>query len=165
LQICEVEDPTRLEAPWHGVSAAFPQCYDPTLYTCADNFLCPINAPKIPGQYACSPYNAISTRATSAIASSTPSGSPNCGAGLLICQVEDPTRLEAPWHGVYAAFPQCYDPKLYTCADNFLCPINAPKISGEYACGPYQTISASQTVIGSNTVGLPHPLTGSLGRC
>jgi hypothetical protein len=62
-----------------------------------------------------------------------------CGAGLLICQVEDPTRLEIPWHGVSAAFPQCYDPTAYECVENFLCPINAPKVKGEYACGPVVT--------------------------
>jgi len=159
LLVCEVEDPTRLEAPWHGVSAPFSQCYDPTLYTCADSFLCPINALKVPGQYACGPYNSASTNPTSASASATsaPSGSANCGAGTLLCEVEDPTRLEAPWHGVYAAFPQCYDPALYTCSDNFLCPINAPKIPGQYACGPYITISSSSSAVNSSTVSPAHP--------
>jgi hypothetical protein len=162
LEVCDVEDPTRLEAPWHSVPAPFPQCYDPALYTCADNFLCPINAPKIPRQYACGPYESLSSNPTSSVASSSPSGgSTTCGAGLFVCQVEDPTRLEPPWHGVSAPFPQCYDPSRYTCADNFLCPINAPKIPGEYACGPYETLSTSSTAIGSATVSSP-ALTGSL---
>lgn len=156
LPVCDVEDPTRLEAPWHGVSAPFPQCYDPTLYICADQFLCPINAPKIPGQYACGPYNSASTAPTSTTASSLPggSGSGTCPAGNLLCQVEDPTRLEAPWRGVDAPFPQCYDPSLYVCSGNFLCPINAPKIPGEYACGPYQTLSS---LIGSGAVSTSPP--------
>lgn len=121
LQVCNVQDPTRLEAPWAGVSSPFPQCYDPAQYTCSENFLCPIGKPKIKGQYACGPAQVPQ---------------PPCGNGLLICDVEDPTRLEAPWAGVFAPFPQCYDLRLYTCSDNFLCPINAPKIQGEYACGP-----------------------------
>jgi hypothetical protein len=58
-----------------------------------------------------------------------------CGTNLLVCEVQDPTRLEAPWAGVSAPFPQCYDPALYVCSDNFLCPVDAPKIEGEYACG------------------------------
>jgi hypothetical protein len=121
LLVCSVQDPTRLEAPWAGVSAPFPQCYDPTLYTCSDNFLCPINAPKISGEYACGTSQVLQ---------------PPCSTGLLICDVQDPTRLEVPWAGVSSPFPQCYDPALYICSDNFLCPVNAPKIAGEYACGP-----------------------------
>jgi hypothetical protein len=135
LLICQVEDPTRLEAPWHGVSAPFPQCYDPALYICSDSFLCPIDAPKIAGQYACGPSQ------------------PPCGTGLSICQVEDPTRIEAPWHGVSATFPQCYDPAQYTCASNFLCPINAPKINGEYACSPYGTTCSNWTISSQTLTG------------
>ncbi|KAL2061458.1 hypothetical protein VTL71DRAFT_6835 [Oculimacula yallundae] len=128
LLICQVQDPTRLEAPWQGVTAPFPQCYDPKSYTCAFSFLCPINAPKISGQYACG------------------APQPPCGEGLLICQVQDPTRIESPWHGVSQPFPQCYDPALYTCASNFLCPIEAPKIDGQYACGPYGAACNSTTI-------------------
>lgn len=164
LLVCEVQDPTRSEAPWHGASAPFPQCYDPSVYACSENFLCPVNAPKIPGQYTCGPYNSGTTNPTSVSAhpastisttpNSVPTESQGCGPGTLLCEVEDPTRLEAPWHGVYAAFPQCYDPTLYTCADNFLCPINAPKIPAQYACGPYETpLSSSQNSITSASVG------------
>ncbi|KAF8848800.1 hypothetical protein BDZ45DRAFT_774574 [Acephala macrosclerotiorum] len=84
---------------------------------------------------------------------STPIPQPPCGTGLLICQVEDPTRLEAPWHRVSATFPQCYDPALYTCASNFLCPINAPKINGEYACGPYGTTCSSWSISSQTLTG------------
>ncbi|RFU26068.1 hypothetical protein B7463_g10270, partial [Scytalidium lignicola] len=147
LLVCDVEDPTRKEAPWHRVSAPFPQCYDPNAYVCSDNFLCPIGTPKIPGQYACGPYETATAPPSSTENSGSPSstvpsqpgstGGGSCGRGTLLCMVQDPTRLEAPWHGVDAPFPQCYDPALYICAENFLCPICAPKISGQYACGPY----------------------------
>lgn len=60
---------------------------------------------------------------------------PRCGPGLSLCQVIDPTRSQAPWHHSTDAWPQCYDPTRYTCLSNFLCPTDAPKISGEYACG------------------------------
>lgn len=59
-----------------------------------------------------------------------------CGAGLMVCEVVDPTRLQKPWAGSTNPYPQCYDPTLYTCSSNFLCPIDAPKIAGQYACGP-----------------------------
>jgi len=53
--VCDVVDPTRLEAPWAGSSNAYPQVYDITMYVCVDdNFLCPMQAPNRCG-YAC--YN------------------------------------------------------------------------------------------------------------
>jgi hypothetical protein len=148
LLSCDVQDPTRLEAPWHGVEAPFPQCYDPAKYICSSNFLCPIGAPKIEGQYACGPYSnqTAQTSSSNAIPTTVSTQVPGCGAGLLLSQVQDPTRLEAPWHGVSAPFPQCYDPTAYICSENFLCPINAPKIHGQYACGPYIQASASSGV-------------------
>lgn len=76
--------------------------------------------------------------------SSIVSGS-ECGSGLMICQVIDPTRKEAPWAASNNAFPQCYDPTRYTCSSNFLCPVDAPKISGKYACGPIIASTASAT--------------------
>lgn len=54
----------------------------------------------------------------------------------MVCEVIDPTRLQAPWAGSTNPYPQCYNPNLYTCSSNFLCPIDAPKIAGQYACGP-----------------------------
>lgn len=69
-----------------------------------------------------------------------------CGSGLMVCQVIDPTRMEAPWAGSTDAHPQCYDPARYTCTSNFLCPMNAPKIPSKYACGP---IVASQVFASS----------------
>lgn len=72
-----------------------------------------------------------------------------CGLGLLSCDVIDPTRNEAPWHGSTESYPQCYDPSLYVCAENFLCPVNSPKIDGVYACGPYRLASSSTLSPGS----------------
>jgi hypothetical protein len=157
LLSCDVKDPTRAEAPWHGVAAAFPQCYDPAAYVCSENFLCPFGAPKIQGQYACDPYlNTLSTSSAGnpVLSSNTVPPQPastgnDCGPGTLLCEVQDPTRLEPPWHGVSAPFPQCYDPSLYICAENFLCPICAPKIPGQYACGPYTSPCPLPSATGS----------------
>jgi hypothetical protein len=51
------------------------------------------------------------------IENASPTSSSTCGAGLLVCDVEDPTRLKAPWHSVSEAVPQCYDPSFYTCTN------------------------------------------------
>lgn len=69
----------------------------------------------------------------------------DCGPGLLVCQVSDPTRSKAPWAGSLASFPQCYDPMRYNCADNFLCPATAPRILGQYACGSENSVTSSTT--------------------
>ena len=72
-----------------------------------------------------------------------------CGAGLLVCQVTDPGRLESPWAGSYCPHPQCYDPKVYVCdaltasetttvAAGFLCPLSAPDVCGRACYSPYQ---------------------------
>jgi len=86
------------------------------------------------------------------------SGSSGCGSGLMACQVIDPMRKEAPWAGSTNAHPQCYDPARYTCTSNFLCPMNAPKISGQYACGP---VMASQASAQMNSMGGSSPSSAS----
>lgn len=68
------------------------------------------------------------------VAVSSNGNSPSCRPGLQLCDVIDPSRAEMPWANSTQAFPQCYNPSMYTCAGNFLCPVNAPKISGEYSC-------------------------------
>ena len=99
-----------------------------------------------------SAYPSATAMANSAYPSSMPPSMPSsvsmnpgngCGSGLMSCQVIDPTRKEAPWAGSTAAHPQCYDPARYTCTSNFLCPMNAAKISGKYACGPIMASKAS----------------------
>lgn len=87
------------------------------------------------------------------------STSPSCGQGLLICEVIDPTRSEAPWHDSTKAWPQCYDPIHYTCSSNFLCPIDAPKIHGQYRCGAAQASSSSSQGI---SVDINAPGTGDI---
>jgi len=75
----------------------------------------------------------------------TPMIAADCGPGLQSCDVIDPTRSEAPWANSMQAFPQCYNASIYTCADNFLCPIHSPKIPGNYACSAAATTSTAPT--------------------
>jgi len=98
-----------------------------------------------PTPYIVPPSNTTSNSSYSPIVPGT------CGTNLLVCEVQDPTRLEAPWAGVSEPFPQCYDPSLYVCSGNFLCPVDAPKIQGEYACG---TSLVSQKIAGAIMCGL-----------
>lgn len=86
-----------------------------------------------------------------------------CALGLGLCNVIDPTRLEAPWKGSMDAFPQCFDLSLYSCLENFLCPINAPKVPDQYACDIYQTSTSTHIAISGSTArsdtsntGIPH---------
>lgn len=58
----------------------------------------------------------------------------NVSNNLAICNVIDPTRIEAPWHDSNNAYPQVYDANKYVCVDgNFLCPTTAP-LRCQYAC-------------------------------
>ena len=66
---------------------------------------------------------------------SAPSGSvasAGCPDGNSVCYVYDPLRSESPWAGSKFAYPQCYDPTLYTCSttQQFLCPLTAPFVCG-----------------------------------
>lgn len=60
LSTCYVSDPTRKEAPWAGSSGRYPQCYNPSRYSCTFNFLCPVGTVKLAGLYACSEYGTSS---------------------------------------------------------------------------------------------------------
>lgn len=89
------------------------------------------------------------------MASSTPSV---CGPGLRVCLVSDPTRREAPWAGSSGTYPQCYNPSMYSCTFNFLCPVGTVKLAGLYACSDYgnysngtsfSNVTTNQTTLGS----------------
>ena len=63
------------------------------------------------------------------------SGSKKCPPTNMVCQVMDPTRKEAPWHGSELAYPQCYDPSMYVCVSQLLCPKSYPyKSNAGYGC-------------------------------